>query len=206
MRIGEQHYRWNVLMFGLALAPKDFSFVIKKVLGLLRKRGIQCSFFIDDIIFFAPSRERALAVREEALDLFYELGFIVSWPKSLLEPGTIIRHLGLDVCSVDASVWAPEDKVMRVKELAEGLLQDCRQPVSGRAVATFVGVLGALRMAVPAALILSRGLMRSLAQLPVMYEQVVNNRQWEVKYYDATVTLSPLAIAELRFGWKRAGN
>lgn len=94
MRIGEQHYRWNVLMFGLASAPKDFSFVIKKVLGLLRKRGIRCSFFVDDTIFFAPNRERALAVREEALDLFYELGFIVSWPKSLLEPGTIIRHLG----------------------------------------------------------------------------------------------------------------
>lgn len=98
---------------------------------------------------------------------------------------------------------------MRVKELAAGLLQDCRQPVPGRAVATFVGVLGALRMAVPAALILSRGLMRSLAQLPVLYEQVVNDRQWEIKDYDATVTLSPLAIAELRFWveacWKLRG-
>lgn len=209
MQIGDQFYRWNVLMFGLASAPKDFSFVIKKVLGLLRKRGIRCSFFIDDIIFFAPSQEQALAVRKEALDLFYELGFIVSWPKSLLEPGTIIRHLGLDVCSIDASVWAPEDKVMRVKELAVGLLQGCKQPVLGRAVATFVGVLGALRMAIPAALILSRGLMRSLAQLPVLYEQVVNERQWEVKDYDATVTLSPLAIAELRFWveacWKLRG-
>jgi hypothetical protein len=33
MRIGEQHFRWNVLMFGLSAAPKDFSFVIKKVLA-----------------------------------------------------------------------------------------------------------------------------------------------------------------------------
>ena len=46
---------------------------------------------------------------------------------------------------------------------------------------------------------LSRGLMRSLSQLPVLHEKVVSDRQWEVKVFDATVLRSPLAIAELRF-------
>jgi hypothetical protein len=131
MLIGERYFRWNVLMFGLASALKDFSFIIKKVLALLRKRGLRCCFFIDDIIFFAGSKEEALHVRLQAMDLFYMLGFRVSWSKSLLQPGKIIRHLGLDVCSEDGSVWAPEDKVMRLKSLTEELLQRSAQAVPG---------------------------------------------------------------------------
>ena len=102
-------------MFGLASAPRDLSLAIKKVPGLLRKRGMRCCFSIDDIIFFAQSAEEAKNIRLVALDLFYTLGFKVSWPKSLLSPGRIIRHLGLDVCSTDGSVWAPVDKVMRLR-------------------------------------------------------------------------------------------
>jgi hypothetical protein len=104
MRIGKRYFRWNVPTFGLASAPRDFSFIIKKVLALLRKRGLRCCFFIDDIIFFEAGQEEALHVRLQALDLFYTLEFRVSWPKSLLHPGEIIRHLGLDVCSEDSSV------------------------------------------------------------------------------------------------------
>lgn len=48
MRLGDTCYRWKVLMFGLATAPKDFSYVVKKVLGLLRRSGVRNAFFIDD--------------------------------------------------------------------------------------------------------------------------------------------------------------
>jgi Reverse transcriptase (RNA-dependent DNA polymerase) len=209
MRIGERYFRWNVLMFGLSTAPRDFSLIIKKVLKLLRKQGIRCCFFIDDIIFFAKSYQEACHIRQQALDLFYTLGFRVSWPKSLLQPGTIIRHLGLDVCSVDASLWAPEDKIMRVKQSAVELLQGSANPVPGRTVATFIGVLGALRLAIPSTLILSRGLMRTLSQLPELYDKVVHEKHWRVRDYDAVVQLSQLAIAELRFWvegcWKIRG-
>jgi Reverse transcriptase (RNA-dependent DNA polymerase) len=209
MRIGDRYFRWNVLMFGLSTAPRDFSLIIKKVLKLLRKQGIRCCFFIDDIIFFAQSYQEVCCIRERALDLFYTLGFMVSWPKSLLQPGTIIRHLGLDVCSVDASLWAPEDKIMRVKQLAGELLQSSANPVPGRKVATVIGVLGALRLAVPSTLILSRGLMRTLSQLPELFEKVIHEKQWRVRDYNADVWLSKLAIAELRFWvegcWKIRG-
>jgi hypothetical protein len=149
--------------------------------------------------FFARSKEDALRVRSTALDLFYQLGFIVSWQKSLLQPGLLIRHLGLDVCSVDGAVWVPEDKVMRVKQLSGDLLQKAGGAVSGRSVAVLIGVLSSLPVAMPATLILARGLMRTLAQLPMLYQQVVENKNWEVRDYEGEVKLSPLAIAELRF-------
>jgi hypothetical protein len=47
------------LMFGLASAPRDFSFIIKKVLALLRKTGLRCCSFMDDIIFFACAASEA---------------------------------------------------------------------------------------------------------------------------------------------------
>jgi hypothetical protein len=199
MRVGDKYYRWNVLMFGLSSAPKDFSLIIKKVLGLLRKQGIRCCFFIDDSIVFAKSEKEAEKLRLLALDLLYLLGFRVSWPKSMLRPGRIIRHLVLDVCSTDGSIWAPVDKVLRVKQLAAQLLQTCTRPIVGKTLATVIGVLGALRLAIPAALILARGLMRSLDQLPVLYMREVEGKQQEVRDYKATVLLLPLAIAELRF-------
>jgi hypothetical protein len=87
---------------------------------------------------------------------------------------------------------------MRVKQLAGELLQGSAQPVPGRMVVTFIGVLGALRLAKPATLILSRGLICTLSQLPELYEKVVHEKQWRVRDYDADVCLSQLAIAELR--------
>ena len=195
-------------MFGLASALRDFSLVMKKVLGQLRKRGIRCCFFIDDIIFFAQSQEEAVNIRLVALDLFYTLGFKVSWAKSLLSPGRIIRHLGLDVCSTNGSVWAPTDKVMRLKDLAAQLLNKSTQQVPGREVASFDGVLRALRLAMPAALILARGMMRSLDQLLVLEYKEVDGKLQEVRDY--TVTLPLLATAELRFWvagcWKLRGS
>jgi hypothetical protein len=199
MRIGEEYFRWNVLMFGLSVAPKDFSFIIKKVLGLLRKQGIRCCFYIDDVIVFARSEEAAVGLRQTVLDLFYQLGLVVSWQKNLLQPGQLIHHLGLDVCSSDGTVWVPEDKIMRVKQLAGELLQKSAGKVSGRAVAVLIGLLGSLRLAMPATLIVTRGLMRTLTQLPILYQQRVGNRHREVRDYDGEVCLSPLAVAEMRF-------
>jgi hypothetical protein len=53
-------------------------------------------------------RKRATAVPPRSLERLkirakkhVLLGFRVSWPKSLLQPGAIIKHLGLDVCSED---------------------------------------------------------------------------------------------------------
>jgi hypothetical protein len=118
-------------------------------------------------------------VRLQALDIFYPIGFKVSGSKSLLQPGKVIRHLGLNVYSDYGSVWAPEHKVVRLKCLTEELLRRSSQAVPWREVATVNGILGSLRMAVPAKLILARGLMRSLQQLPVLHDREVQGKQWE---------------------------
>ncbi len=199
MRLRGKCYRWQVLMFGLATAPKDFSYIVKKVLGLLRKQGVRNAFFIDDIIHFAGDREAALRLREQVLGLLYRLGFFVSWKKSLLEPGQLIQHLGLDVCTVDRSIWVPEYKTKEVIYLAGNMLEHCRCPVPGRVVSRLVGKLMSMRLAIPGVIVLTKGLVSCLGQLDTIDTVETGSGQlYTIKDYEGEVWLTELAIEELR--------
>jgi hypothetical protein len=135
-------------MFGLSSAPRDFSVIIKKFLELSRNQVIRCCFFIHDITSFARSEQQGEELREITLGLLYKLWFRVAWPRSVLRPGQVIRHLGLDVCSTDGLMWAPEDKIMRLKQLAAELLQTCSCPVLG-GVSYFCGGAGSIEIGNP---------------------------------------------------------
>jgi Reverse transcriptase (RNA-dependent DNA polymerase) len=199
MRLRGKCYRWNVLMFGLATAPKDFSYIVKKVLGLLRQLGIRNAFFIDDIIHFASDKASAHQLRERVLGLLYRLGFFVSWKKSLLEPGQLIQHLGLDVCTIDRSMWVPEYKTKEVIHLASSMLEHCRGPVAGRAVSRLVGKLMSMRLAIPGVIVLTKGLVSCLGQLETIDTvQMHSGQLFAIKDYEGEVRLTELAIEELR--------
>jgi hypothetical protein len=199
MRLRGKCYRWRVLMFGLATAPKDFSYIVKKVLGLLRAQGVRNAFFIDDIIHFACDKEAALQLRERVLRLLYRLGFFVSWKKSLLDPGQLIQHLGLDVCTVNRSIWVPEYKTKEVIQLAGNLLQHCRRPVGGRAISSLVGKLMSMRLAIPGVIVLTKGLVSCLSQLDTIDTVETSGGQlYAIKDYEGEVWLTELAIEELR--------
>lgn len=198
MRVGHKVYKWKVLMFGLSCAPKDFSFIVKAVLALLRERGHRVCFYIDDIIGMAGSEKAAAALRTEMLQLFHTLGFFVSWKKSLLGVGQVIRHLGLDICSVDRSVWVPDDKVMAVKSEAACMLRGEGGELTGRRIAALVGKILSWRWACPAGLVLTRGLQKLLEQLPGRWERSKEGKNgWRLDYA-MCVELTDWARAELR--------
>ena len=183
-------YRWLVLPMGLKSAPRDFSKLVKRVCLLFRKKGIRCSFFIDDLIFLAEDMAQLMEIRTLVLSVLYRLGLRVSLKKSLLQGGDVIRHLGMDLNFRTCSVWVPESKVMNLKSLMQGVLEQHRQGVVARKIATIVGKLVSIRLAVPLATVLSKGLNRSIAHLG-------NDADADVDF-DTLVELSPLAIAELR--------
>jgi len=169
-------YRHRVLPFGLSSGPKDFSQIVRKVLAILRKRGVRCAFYIDDLIFFARSRDEARRLRGEVLRLLHRLNLRVSVRKSLLEPGQRIEHLGFELCTASMAVYVPAQKVVRYKRLAEAVLQHCRQPQPGREVARVIGKLQSFRLAMPATLIATRGLARCLQQLPLREDAAAAQR------------------------------
>jgi hypothetical protein len=200
--VGGSLYRFRVMPFGLKAAPRDFSFAVKRVIALFRKQGIRCTFYIDDLLFLAETQGEALRVRGIVLGVLHRLGLRVSVKKSLLCPGQILQHLGFDICFRDCTLWIPQQKIMAFKDLAAQLLV-ARYRANGRLLARVIGKLGSFRVVCTGAITMTRGLMRSLDQLP--REKRVRGRggggkeDWEWRDYSGEVELSPLAVAELRF-------
>ena len=75
-RVSNRTFRYRVLPFGLALAPRDFSKIVRKICAVLRKLGIRVTFCIDDLLVLASSLEDAIATRHLVLKVLHLRGFL----------------------------------------------------------------------------------------------------------------------------------
>ena len=182
-RVGDSLFRHTVMPFGLASAPRDFSLLVRKVLALFRKQGYRCSFFIDDLIFFAFTRQEAIALRDYVLRILDFLGSRVSKKKSLLEPGQVIAHVGFVLDLRDMRIFVPEKKILKMKELAIEVIKH-HQQVPGRLLARLLGKLGSFRVACPEVVTLCRGMMRCLQQLPLRKNAWADEQEMRFRWRD----------------------
>lgn len=188
-------YQWQVMPFGLSTAPRAYSKLTRRLLERWRAKGVRCSNYIDDFIFFAPTFEKALEIRAMVLRDLSELGWFISVGKSMLQPGTMVTYLGLVFCSVpEPHVRVPVEKVARVKSSLAGILRrecvGCAVQVHGTTLASLLGFLQSLKLAVPLVPVFTRELYACLATLPRSEEGWFE--------YGHMVTLSEAALAECR--------
>lgn len=54
-------FEFTCLAFGLALAPRIFTKILKVVMAFVRKQGVRLVIYLDDILIISESREGALA-------------------------------------------------------------------------------------------------------------------------------------------------
>ena len=64
------------------------------MVGLLRKMGIRCVIYLDDILIMNEDKELARQMTWAAIDLLESLGFLVNHQKSVLEPTQELTFLG----------------------------------------------------------------------------------------------------------------
>lgn len=192
-------YRYNVMPFGISTGPRDFSKLIRPLLGRWRAMGIRCTSYIDDFVFFASSMEEALRFRAIVLEDLRKLGWRLSVEKSQLNPAQIIRHLGFILCSVPTvSVAIPEGKLVNMKATIDRILGRQSGRCSGRELAVITGRLQSMRVALPAVALLTRSLYGGLASLFVGV-----GRSGYIDF-DAVLTLDVAMKQELRF-WRFSG-
>ena len=97
-------YQFKTLPFGLNVAPRIFTQVLKPVLAHLRSLHIQVHGYLDDWIVRALLPARTLQSTHTTLNLLVELGWVINWDKSMLDPTQQFVFLGLLFNTHTASV------------------------------------------------------------------------------------------------------
>ena len=87
-------YQFNCLPFGLLCAPWVFTKITRALTAVLREMGIKLTIYIDDILVMT---ELEALPRDHIAGILYlpeNLGFVINFPKSLLELRRIIDFHG----------------------------------------------------------------------------------------------------------------
>ena len=83
-------FQFTCLPFGLASAPRVFTKILCPVVGFLRSKGIRCVIYLDNLLLLDQDRDKLKEHTATVLTLLEALGFLVNYPKSVLEPTQIL--------------------------------------------------------------------------------------------------------------------
>ena len=112
----ETLFEFICLTFGLSLAPRVFTKVLKPFVASIRNKGIRLVIYLDDMAIISSSRELSSQEAVIIVQILESLGFIINKEKSVLFPSQKIVFLGYVIDSVARTVSLPEEKLNKVKE------------------------------------------------------------------------------------------
>ena len=79
-------YQFKAMPFGLNVAPRVFTKLLKPVVAWLRGQGIRLIVYLDDILIMASSVELVKQHKQITIRLLESLGFLINYDKSMLIP------------------------------------------------------------------------------------------------------------------------
>ena len=105
--LGDKTYEFTAMPFGLNVAPRLFTKIMKPVVASLRSQGVRLIIYLDDILIIASSIETLNRHKTLALSLLESLGFLINYEKSNLTPSQQIVFLGMLVDSASMQFILP---------------------------------------------------------------------------------------------------
>ncbi|XP_078025738.1 uncharacterized protein LOC144463846 [Epinephelus lanceolatus] len=97
-------YEFQMLPFGISLAPRTFSRCMDAALSPLRQRGIRILNYLDDWLVCAVSEEQCHHHVALLLEHVQRLGLRLNYKKSRLQPSQVMTFLGMVLDSRRATV------------------------------------------------------------------------------------------------------
>ena len=149
-------FQFTCLPFGLSSAPRVFTKVMKPVITYLRSLGIRMVVYLDDMLILAHTKEELLKRRSIVLDLLENLGFLINYVKSELEPAQSLILLSFLINTIKMQIRLPKEKISQAVQEAQKLLE--AQQASARQLAHLIGVFSATLPAILPAPLHYRGL------------------------------------------------
>jgi predicted RNA binding protein YcfA (HicA-like mRNA interferase family) len=156
-------YQYRSLAFGLSVAPRVFSKLMRFALEPLRAKGIRLAYYLDDICLLTRTKEEMKRNSREVLHQLTSLGFIVNHQKGNLETKHVQEFLGFTFNSKQMQISVPQKKMSKLMSRIKQLFKNPEMTYSCRWMASLLGKITAMIPAIGEALLRIRFLQRDLA-------------------------------------------
>lgn len=140
-------YEFQVLPFGLNIAPYVFTKVLRPVVQHLRQQGLVSVIYLDDLLLIADTYEACLHNFNTTKTLLESLGFVVNMEKSNYIPSQEKQFLGFVFNSTDLTLNLTHEKRRKIKmELQKfSTLKRCRLRDFAHLIGLLVSVCPAIK-------------------------------------------------------------
>lgn len=139
-------YEFNVMPYGLSVAPRVFTKIMKEVVAHLRFQGYKNVCYLDDILCLGDTYSECQKNVVATLNLLECLGFVVNYQKSCTIPKQTCKFLGFMFDSVNQTISLPTEKRHKIFNLISSFSLQQK-----RTVREFAQLIGVLVAACPAA-------------------------------------------------------
>lgn len=90
-------YEFNAMPYGLSVAPRTFTKIMKEVISHLRFQGYKNVCYLDDILCLGSTYSECLKNVRATLNLLECLGFVVNYKKKLYRTQAVMQVPGIYV-------------------------------------------------------------------------------------------------------------
>ena len=143
-------YKYTCLPFGLNVAPRIFTKLIKPVLCHLRSQGFCSVGFLDDFLLFGKSEAECRINYEATQQLYTQLGCLINTEKSNPIPVQEVKFLGFIFNSVSMTMALPDEKKNNIFHMCSEIITlNSQKKLTCLKVAQVIGTLIAACPAVP---------------------------------------------------------
>ncbi|MEL7520178.1 MAG: reverse transcriptase domain-containing protein, partial [Cyanobacteria bacterium J06553_1] len=108
-------YQFRVMPFGLNIAPRVFTRILRPVHQALAREGVQVLMYLDDWLIFASTFPECEAMVRRTLEIGRGMGLLFNLEKSHLLPSRCIQWLGMSWDSVSCRLSLSEDNRARCR-------------------------------------------------------------------------------------------
>jgi hypothetical protein len=176
-RHGNRWFRYIAMPMGSQSSPYVFNRMLKPAIGFLREsEGIRITWYVDDFLVAAETKEKAEKDMMTTLKLLREIGWHINWEKTEVEAKQQQEFLGLvvDTTGDEPKLRVPYQKKRSIKRQIRKLLKDSMEgSVTVREIAKVAGMCQAVSRAVATTPIYIRNLMRTIPKM--------NKEEWNTR-------------------------
>lgn len=115
-------YQYTCIPFGLNVAPRLYTKIMRPVLKVLRQEGVLCVQYLDDCLVISKSKADCSNTVDRIVNLYKQLGLEINTDKSQLVPSTRVKYLGFIINSLSFTLEIPECKKEKIMNRCQNAL------------------------------------------------------------------------------------